>query len=194
MPRENWGDYFCRETSRRIARPCEFSHVLNTCCLMPFSGGAVASFPWQEERREWEKSGKRGHLSLPKIAIEKESLRFPSTSQSANRKFCCRSRRRGNRSISEKKPHLCKPFRLQFYGRKWLHQFYGRLGFFGSFCRNLHAHEIPRFAGGYFGFWWGRGEGANFILWARGIFLGSGKEIARLSLPRFQNRSAFRIM
>ena len=36
---------------------------------------------------------------------------------------------------------------------KWLRHFYGRLGFFGSFCRKTpHAHKIPRFRGGDFGF------------------------------------------
>ena len=33
-----------------------------------------------------------------------------------------------------KKPHVHDLFRPQFWGRKWLHQFYGRLAFFGSFC------------------------------------------------------------
>ena len=43
-------------------------------------------------------------------------------------------------------------FRPQFEGRSWLREFYGRLGFVGSFCRKtLHAHNIPHF-GGVLGF------------------------------------------
>ena len=46
----------------------------------------------------------------------------------------------------------------QFWGRKWLHQFYGRLEKMRLFCRKNHVREIPRFfwgGGGYFGFFGG---------------------------------------
>ena len=43
----------------------------------------------------------------------------------------------------------------QFWGRKWLRQVYGRLEKMRPFCRKSHVHKIPRFRGGYFGFWGG---------------------------------------
>ena len=37
----------------------------------------------------------------------------------------------------------------QFWGRKWLRQFDGRLEQLRCFCRKtLHTHKIPRFGGG----------------------------------------------
>ena len=38
------------------------------------------------------------------------------------------------------------------------------------FCRKNHVHKIPRFRGGYFGFWGGEGKCRFLFLWARGFF------------------------
>ena len=55
-------------------------------------------------------------------------------------------------------------FRPRFWGWKWLRQFYGRLGFFGSFCwKKPHAHK----GGGFLGFL-ERGGSANFIFMRTG--------------------------
>ena len=37
------------------------------------------------------------------------------------------------------------------------------------FCRKSHVHKIPRFRGGYFGFFWG--GSADFIFMGARIFL-----------------------
>ena len=67
------------------------------------------------------------------------------------------------------------PFRVrkiicpQFWGRKWVRQFYGRPEKMRSFCRKSHVHKIPRFRGG--GFWVFFGGGVPILfLWARGFF------------------------
>ena len=69
---------------------------------------------------------------------------------------------------------LCKfsglKVRPQFWGRKWLCQFYGHLAFFGSFCWKPHAHKIPPFRGGCWGFLEGGGEVPILFLWAWGFF------------------------
>ena len=57
----------------------------------------------------------------------------------------------------------------QFWGRKWLRQFYGHLEKMPSFCRKTRVRKIPRFRGGYFGF--GGGGSADFIFMGAGIFL-----------------------
>ena len=65
-------------------------------------------------------------------------------------------------NLSEKKASC-----LQFWGRKWLRQFYGRLENMRSFCRKTYVHKIPRFRGGYFGL--GGGE-CRFYFYGRGDF------------------------
>ena len=58
--------------------------------------------------------------------------------------------------------------RPQFWGRKWLRQFYGRLEKCVLSAGKIHAHKIPCFRGG--GIWGFGGEGsADFILWAGGF-------------------------
>ena len=54
---------------------------------------------------------------------------------------------------------------LQFWGRKWLRQFYGRLEKMRSFCRKTHVHKFPRFRGGLLG-----GGSADFIFMGARIF------------------------
>ena len=57
----------------------------------------------------------------------------------------------------------------QFWGRKWVRQFYGRLEFLLSFCRKISMSiKFLVLGGGHFGF--GGGGSADFILWARGFF------------------------
>ena len=56
-------------------------------------------------------------------------------------------------------------------GQKWLRQFYGRLEFLRSFCRETpHVHKIPRFFGGWVFWVGGEGSAVFFFLWARGFF------------------------
>ena len=74
--------------------------------------------------------------------------------------------------INQKNPRVLKIRCPQFWGRKWLCQFYGRLEKMRSICRKTYVHKIPRFRGG--GVFWvlGRGGGGVPILflWARGFF------------------------
>ena len=62
-----------------------------------------------------------------------------------------------------------KTFGPQFWGRKWLRQFYGHLEKCVSFRRKTPCHKIPRFRGG--GGWGGVGGGADFISMGARIFL-----------------------
>ena len=56
----------------------------------------------------------------------------------------------------------------QFWGRKWLRQFYGRLEFLRSFCRKNPAHKIPRFGEG--GGFWVLGGGVPILFYGREDF------------------------
>ena len=63
-----------------------------------------------------------------------------------------------------------KIFRPQFWGRKWLRQFYGRLAIFGSFCWKTPMPIKFLVLWGGHGFF-GRGGGsADFIFMGVGIF------------------------
>ena len=48
----------------------------------------------------------------------------------------------------QKSPRVRKMFCLQFWGRKWVHQFYGRLEKCILSAGKTHVHKIPRFFGG----------------------------------------------
>ena len=68
----------------------------------------------------------------------------------------------------QKNPRVCKIFRPQFWGRKWLRQFYGRLEN-AFFLQENHVHDILRFRGAVIvGF--GRGEKRRFYFHGRGDF------------------------
>ena len=57
----------------------------------------------------------------------------------------------------------------QFWGRKWVRQFYGRLEKCVLSAGKNHVHKIPRFRGGsILGF--GGGGVPILFLWARGFF------------------------
>ena len=71
---------------------------------------------------------------------------------------------------SQKNPRVRKIFCPQFWGRKWLREFYGRPAKNASFLQeNLHVHKIPRFRGrgGYFGLGGGK---CRFYFYGRGDF------------------------
>ena len=80
-------------------------------------------------------------------------------------------KRQKRKDKSQKNPRVRKIFCPQFWGRKWVRQFYGRLEYLLSFCRKkLHVHKIPRFRGGgvFWVFFWG-GE-CRFYFYGRGDF------------------------
>ena len=60
----------------------------------------------------------------------------------------------------------------QFWGRKWLHQFYGHLEKMPSFCRktSMSIKFLVFGGGGNFGFFLGGGGSADFIFMGAGIF------------------------
>ena len=62
----------------------------------------------------------------------------------------------------QKKPRVRKIFCPQFWGRKWLHQFYGRLEKCVLSAGKTHVHKIPPFRGG---------GSADFIFMGARIFL-----------------------
>ena len=59
--------------------------------------------------------------------------------------------------ITQKNPRVRKMFCPQFWGRKWLRQFYGRLEERVLSAGKTHVHKIPPFRGGILGL--GGGEG-----------------------------------
>ena len=70
----------------------------------------------------------------------------------------------------QKNPRVRKNSCPQFWGRRWLRQFYGHLEKTPSFCRKTYVYKIPRFGGGVF--WvWGGGGSADFIFMGARIFL-----------------------
>ena len=74
---------------------------------------------------------------------------------------------------SEKNPCVRKIVCLQFWGRKWRRQFYGRLEKCVLSAAKTHAHKSPLLEGGYLGFW--GGEVPIVFLWARGFLWNSKK-------------------
>ena len=70
-------------------------------------------------------------------------------------------------AINQKNPRVRKFFCPQFWGRKWLRQFYGRLEKCVLSAGKNHVRKIPPFRGG--GFTGGGGVPILF-LWARGFF------------------------
>ena len=75
-------------------------------------------------------------------------------------------------AVSQRKSLMPLIFRPQFWGRKWLRQFYGRLAFFGSFCRNTPMPIKFLFLGGGGGV---LGFLCQFYFYGRGDFLNRGK-------------------
>ena len=76
----------------------------------------------------------------------------------------------------------------QFWGQKWVRQFYGHLEKMRSFCRKNHVRKIPLFWGGVLG----GGGSADFIFMGARIFL-KGRRSAFCfpkASPRFLARSA----
>ena len=71
---------------------------------------------------------------------------------------------------SQKNPRVRKIWCPQFWGRKWLRQFYGHLenAFFLQ-EKPMSIKFLILGGGGYFGFW-GGGGGADFIFMGAGIF------------------------
>ena len=59
----------------------------------------------------------------------------------------------------------------QFWGRKWLRQFYGHLEKCALSAGKTHAHKIPPFWGGVFWVLGGGGGSADSIFMGAGIFL-----------------------
>ena len=83
---------------------------------------------------------------------------------------CCNSHLK---ALNQKtKTRVRKIVCLQIWGRKWLHQFYGRLDFcFLPVGENLHAHKIPRLGGGDIWVFLGGGVGkCQFYFYGRGDF------------------------
>ena len=74
--------------------------------------------------------------------------------------------------LFQKKAWCPKNFRPQFWGWKWLRQFYGRLAFFGSFCWITPMPiKFLFLGGGCVGVSWkGGGRSANFIFMGAGMF------------------------
>ena len=72
---------------------------------------------------------------------------------------------------TQKNPRVRKNFCPQFWGRKWLRQFYGHLEICVLSAGNRHVHKIQRFrgGGGYFGFFFGEGE-CRFYFYGREDF------------------------
>ena len=59
----------------------------------------------------------------------------------------------------------------QFWGRRWVRQFYGRLEKCVLSAGKTHVHKIPRFReGGVFWVFGGGGGVPILFLWARGFF------------------------
>ena len=76
-----------------------------------------------------------------------------------------------HRNLNQKKPRVRKMFCPQFWGRKWLCQFYGRLEKCVHSAGKNHAHKIPRFrGGGVFWVFWGGGGKCRFYFYGREDF------------------------
>ena len=72
--------------------------------------------------------------------------------------------------LSQKNPRVRKNSCPQFWGRKWLRQFYGRLEFLRSLCRKTSMSIKFLFFWGWGGIL-GLGGGVPILfLWARGLF------------------------
>ena len=69
----------------------------------------------------------------------------------------------------QKNPHIRKMFCPQFWGRKWLRQFYGHLEQNAFFMQEKPMSIKFLLLGGGGGFWGGGGVPILF-LWARGFF------------------------
>ena len=78
----------------------------------------------------------------------------------------------GDFHIFQKNPRVRKIYCPQFWGRKWLRQFYGRLEKCVLSAGKTHAHKIPWFirGGGILGFLGGGGS-ADLIFMGARIFL-----------------------
>ena len=84
-------------------------------------------------------------------------------------------------AIYQQKPRVRKIVCPQFWGQKWLRQFYGGLEKMRPFCRKNHVHKIPRFrGGGYFGFGGGGGE-CRFYFYGREDFSESKRPFTGVS-------------
>ena len=83
-----------------------------------------------------------------------------------------------------KKPSCPQNFCPQFWGRKWVRQFYGRLEFLLSFCRKTSTSikSLVLGGGGIVGFFGGGGEGRLYFF-GRGDFSDSERQGVFGNLP-----------
>ena len=71
---------------------------------------------------------------------------------------------------SSEKSSCPSNFCPQFWGRKWLRQFYGHVEKLRSFCRKTHVHKfLVLGGGGILGFFWGGGK-CRFYFYGREDF------------------------
>ena len=75
----------------------------------------------------------------------------------------------GSSSLYQKNPRVRKNSCPQFWGWKWVRQFYGRLEECVLSAGKPHVHKLPRFRGGVFWVW--GGGSADFIFMGARIFL-----------------------
>ena len=88
-----------------------------------------------------------------------------------------------NRMLIIKNPRVRK-ICPQFWGRKWLRQFYGRLQKCALSAGKAHVHKIPPFrGGGILGFGGGGGE-CRFYFYGREGFSDYNQKILLLSVPQ----------
>ena len=90
-----------------------------------------------------------------------------------NSSTCVPQQHEGLALIVSENPRVRKSFCPQFWGRKWLHQFYGRLEKCvlseGKNPMSIKFRVLGR--GGAFWFWEGGGGSADFIFMGARIFL-----------------------
>ena len=130
------------------------------------------------EEKIQQRSRRRGQFSSSRLPCRK--VPKPSFALPENRGIIFQQRRNLPENLSSREFRTATAFSSflsniscpQFWGRKWLRQFYGHLENMPSFCRrNLRVHKIPRFRGGYLGVFRGGGVKVPILfLWARGFF------------------------
>ena len=107
--------------------------------------------------------------SLPSVSFQDVSL--SGLSPSFLVLFCHTFRTKSSGPFYLKNPRVRKISCPQFWGRKWLRQFYGYVEKLRSFCKKTHVHKIPRFrgGGGILGFGGGGGK-CRFYFYGRKDF------------------------
>ena len=86
----------------------------------------------------------------------------------------------GGNSFYQKNPRVREIFCPQFWGRKWLHQFYGCLEKYVLSAGKTHAHKIRVLGVGYSGSLGGGGE-VPILFYGREDFSDSRKMFVCLS-------------